>query len=433
MRVLAGRQRAPRRRRPRTRTRTRSAARARRAPPPAAAGWRARCCAGSGRSARPSSSRTPGSAARWKTTSQPLEQRARRRRRRGRRPAARSRRVRARRARLASLLGAPVVVVEAVDADDLAAVGQQRLGQVRADEAGAAGDERPRHAPPPQPRPSLRRARASRGTCRWNGCAARPRIAAERCHSSASGRRRSRRAAASSTCVHRVQVRVAAAHDVGRVGREVERGRREAHLVEVDDREAVARRPAAGRRGSRRARARAPEAGRQVGASGVHERVEPRARRLGHHRARSARPCGGGVERDARAARRRSPATGARCRSRDQRAGRGGHLGRGPGRRAVDARAARSAAGRARAPRTAAVGSGASREAVTQAGQRGLELAAAAVCLQHVLARRAARPAPAACSRAAPARRDARAPSAAGQLRSVARRARAAAGRTAAT
>jgi hypothetical protein len=42
---------------------------------------------------------------------------------------------------VAPLVGALVVVVEAVDADHLVTVRKQGLGQVRPDEAGAAGDE----------------------------------------------------------------------------------------------------------------------------------------------------------------------------------------------------------------------------------------------------------------------------------------------------
>jgi hypothetical protein len=44
---------------------------------------------------------------------------------------------------------ARVVVGERVDPRDLAAVGEQRLDQGRADEAGAAGDQIPRHRPEP--------------------------------------------------------------------------------------------------------------------------------------------------------------------------------------------------------------------------------------------------------------------------------------------
>jgi hypothetical protein len=41
---------------------------------------------------------------------------------------------------VAQLLCAAVVVVEAVDPDDLLPLAKQRLGQIRADETGAAGD-----------------------------------------------------------------------------------------------------------------------------------------------------------------------------------------------------------------------------------------------------------------------------------------------------
>ena len=61
----------PTRRRPTTRRRRRSAAPAPAPTPRAAAAWRGCCCAGSGRSFWPQLERTPGSAARWKTTSQP--------------------------------------------------------------------------------------------------------------------------------------------------------------------------------------------------------------------------------------------------------------------------------------------------------------------------------------------------------------------------
>src|SRR4029079_10128211 len=44
-------------------------------------------------------------------------------------------------AEVGELVGAIVVVVEAVDAEDGVAVGEQRLGELRSDEAGAAGDE----------------------------------------------------------------------------------------------------------------------------------------------------------------------------------------------------------------------------------------------------------------------------------------------------
>src|SRR5206468_10349534 len=46
---------------------------------------------------------------------------------------------------VAQLLPARVVAVEAVDADDLAAVFEQRFGQVRSDESGAAGHEGTSH------------------------------------------------------------------------------------------------------------------------------------------------------------------------------------------------------------------------------------------------------------------------------------------------
>jgi hypothetical protein len=52
----------------------------------------------------------------------------------------------AREVEVAQLLAAAVVVVEAVDADHVHAVGQERFGQLRADEARAAGDESGVHA-----------------------------------------------------------------------------------------------------------------------------------------------------------------------------------------------------------------------------------------------------------------------------------------------
>jgi hypothetical protein len=48
---------------------------------------------------------------------------------------------------IVELLAPAVVVVEAVDAHDVDAVAEQRLGQVRADEPCAAGDERALHGP----------------------------------------------------------------------------------------------------------------------------------------------------------------------------------------------------------------------------------------------------------------------------------------------
>ena len=89
---------------------------ARRPPPRAAAAWRRRCCGRSGRSACPSSTRTPGSAARWNTTSRPASSGS---------SAAPARSARMSRKRscwrapleVRALVGGRVVVGEAVDAE----------------------------------------------------------------------------------------------------------------------------------------------------------------------------------------------------------------------------------------------------------------------------------------------------------------------------
>ena len=89
----------------------------------------------SGRSARPSSSARPARPARWKTTSQPSSRSRSVAARRGRPVTSSKRVVVARACEVARLSARRVVVVEAVDADDVAPVGEQRLGEVRADEA----------------------------------------------------------------------------------------------------------------------------------------------------------------------------------------------------------------------------------------------------------------------------------------------------------
>ena len=48
----------------------------------------------------------------------------------------------ARKIEVAELLAATIVVVEAVDADHAHAIGQKRLGELRADETCASGDQR---------------------------------------------------------------------------------------------------------------------------------------------------------------------------------------------------------------------------------------------------------------------------------------------------
>ena len=72
----------------------------------------------------------------------------------------------ARRSRLRSLIGARVVVGEAVDADDVGAVGEQPLGERRSDEAGAAGDER-LHDSTVRTRSGSRQGRPSRSSVAW--------------------------------------------------------------------------------------------------------------------------------------------------------------------------------------------------------------------------------------------------------------------------
>ncbi len=59
-----------------------------------------------------------------------------------------------------------VVVGEAVDADDVGAVGEQPLGQRRSDEAGAAGDER-LHESTPRTRAGNRQGRPWRSSVAW--------------------------------------------------------------------------------------------------------------------------------------------------------------------------------------------------------------------------------------------------------------------------
>ena len=83
-------------------------------------------------------------------------------------------------AQVGELVGATVVVVEAVNAEDGVAVGEQRLGELRADEAGAAGDEVASHCTTPatsRPRaPEIGSASASIGLGRTIGwSASRPR------------------------------------------------------------------------------------------------------------------------------------------------------------------------------------------------------------------------------------------------------------------
>ena len=130
---------------------------------------------------------------------------------------------------------------------------------------------------------------AQPGTCRWNGCAARARIAADRCQPSASGRRAVAVEQAVEDLADRGEVAVAAAHHVGGVGGEVERRRGQAHLVEVDDRDVVADEQlvdveVAVRRHERQAR-------RQLAAEPREQRVDARAQRRAAAR-RSAPPCG---------------------------------------------------------------------------------------------------------------------------------------------
>ena len=183
--------------------------------------------------------------------------------------------------------------------------------------------------------------------------------------------RRSPSSSGSSTVVDRVEVAVAAAHDVGGVGREVERGR--ARGTSGRSRRPRCRRapssswstwksPCAGTSAERRPAASAREP--------AHERVEARrAGRAAPRRSASAlRARGGELALGGRG--------GQRARARRAAARRPARRPRRPpraavaGRRAVDARAARSAAAPAARLRTRRVRSGARRPR-SQAGQRG--------------------------------------------------------------
>ena len=216
------------------------------------------------------------------------------------------------------------------------------------------------------------------GSWRWNGCAARPRIAAARCHSSAAGRRAVAVEQRLEHALDRLAVAGAPAHDVGGVRGEVERGVGQAQLVEVDHGDRVARDAAAGRRGSRRARARArppPGARRPAGGS-----APRRAAAAPAARPRSRRPCGSRRRAGAAAAPpARSPAAPAAA-SRPWR--RPARRRRRPP-RAAPRRGSRCAVSRSSgtAPANAAVGSG---SGARQPGQRRLERARRAVRLEHV-------------------------------------------------